>query len=166
MTLFRVSRCKYINDLSGDGAKKYGGRWNKKGIPAIYFSSSISLATLELLVNLSDIKFISVNLSDIKFISDLCSLKIEIPDSLLLEKINHLKLPKNWNEFPFDDSTVNLVSKFLSQNKSLGIIIPSAILPLNIFKYEFNVVLNPLNKDFNKIKVSKSEIYPIDKRLY
>ncbi|HRE40361.1 MAG TPA: RES family NAD+ phosphorylase [Ignavibacteria bacterium] len=156
MTLFRVSRCKYINDLSGDGAKKYGGRWNKKGIPAIYFSSSISLATLELLVNLSDIKFIS----------DLCSLKIEIPDSLLLEKINHLKLPKNWNEFPFDDSTVNLVSKFLSQNKSLGIIIPSAILPLNIFKYEFNVVLNPLNKDFNKIKVSKSEIYPIDKRLY
>jgi RES domain-containing protein len=39
-------------DLSGEGARLYGGRYNPKGVPAVYASESISLAALEVLVHL------------------------------------------------------------------------------------------------------------------
>lgn len=39
-------------DLKGDGARRYGGRFNPPGIPAIYTSQSIALALLEILVHI------------------------------------------------------------------------------------------------------------------
>lgn len=51
MTCFRIARRKYA-DLSGDGARVYGGRCNRPGVPAVYASQSIALAVLEVLVHL------------------------------------------------------------------------------------------------------------------
>ena len=51
MTTYRVVRRQYAN-LSGDGARQYGGRFNPPGIPAIYTSQSIALALLEILVHI------------------------------------------------------------------------------------------------------------------
>ena len=51
MTTYRVVRRQYAN-LSGDGARRYGGRFNPPGIPAIYTSQSIALALLEILVHI------------------------------------------------------------------------------------------------------------------
>ncbi len=47
---FRVVRREYA-DLSGEGARLYGGRFNPPGIPAVYASQSIALAVLEILVH-------------------------------------------------------------------------------------------------------------------
>lgn len=155
MILFRISVCKYISDLTGEGAKLFGGRWNKKGIPALYFSSSLSLAPLELMANIPDIKFIK----------DICSLKIEIPKSIILKKLNIKKLNQNWNKYPFDTSTVNTGTEILSKKDYCGVIVPSAILPEDLFNLEFNVLLNPLHKDFNKIKFFPPQKYFLDNRL-
>ena len=38
-------------DLAGEGARLYGGRYNPKGVPAVYAAESISLAALEVLVH-------------------------------------------------------------------------------------------------------------------
>lgn len=43
-------RRKYA-DLSGEGARLYGGRYNPPGIPAVYSSENIALALLEILVH-------------------------------------------------------------------------------------------------------------------
>jgi RES domain-containing protein len=40
------------DDLMGKGAQVTGGRWNRKGVPMIYASTSIALACLETLVHL------------------------------------------------------------------------------------------------------------------
>jgi|ERR1700722_6572390 RES domain-containing protein len=40
------------DDLSGKGAERTGGRWNRKGTPLIYTSASIALACLETVVHL------------------------------------------------------------------------------------------------------------------
>ena len=50
MTCYRVVRRKYA-DLTGEGARLYGGRYNPPGIPAIYSSENIALALLEILVH-------------------------------------------------------------------------------------------------------------------
>ena len=48
---FRIVRRKYA-DLSGNGARLFGGRFNPPGVPANYTSESIALALLEVLVHL------------------------------------------------------------------------------------------------------------------
>jgi RES domain-containing protein len=47
---YRVARRQYA-DLTGEGARLYGGRLNPPGIPAVYASQSIALAVLEILVH-------------------------------------------------------------------------------------------------------------------
>ena len=49
MTTYRVVRRPFA-DLTGEGARRYGGRFNPPGIPAVYTSQSIALAVLEILV--------------------------------------------------------------------------------------------------------------------
>ena len=51
MIVYRLARAAYA-DLSGEGAKRAGGRYNPRGISAVYASQSISLALLEVLVHL------------------------------------------------------------------------------------------------------------------
>ena len=38
--------------LSGERARRYGGRWNSPGRPAVYLGDSLALAAMELLVHL------------------------------------------------------------------------------------------------------------------
>ena len=41
------------HDLSGKGAEKTGGRWNRPGNPVVYCASTIALAALETVVHLN-----------------------------------------------------------------------------------------------------------------
>ncbi|MBC8006624.1 MAG: RES domain-containing protein, partial [Prolixibacteraceae bacterium] len=39
--------------FSGEGARLYGGRWNRKGVPMVYTAGSQSLAMLKCLCKMS-----------------------------------------------------------------------------------------------------------------
>ena len=52
MLLYRISSPQYAGDLSGNGAKLYGGRWNEKGTAIVYLASTRAMAMVELLVHL------------------------------------------------------------------------------------------------------------------
>jgi RES domain-containing protein len=45
-TVWRICRRPFA-DLSGEGARLYGGRWNAPGRPLIYAAESAALAVLE-----------------------------------------------------------------------------------------------------------------------
>ena len=51
MIVYRLANGEFTHDLSGKGAKLYGGRWNSFGLPAVYTTEHISLAVLEILVH-------------------------------------------------------------------------------------------------------------------
>jgi|GEM_PF-4679954 len=51
MIVYRIAQTKYAQDITGSGAKKYGGRWNRPGVAALYTSQQRSLCMLELLVH-------------------------------------------------------------------------------------------------------------------
>ena len=42
MIIYRFSDSDYKNDLSGEGARLYGGRWNSVGSPMLYATEHIS----------------------------------------------------------------------------------------------------------------------------
>jgi RES domain-containing protein len=51
MELFRITQEQFADDLTGNGSRLFGGRWNSEGVFAVYTSSSRSLALLETLAH-------------------------------------------------------------------------------------------------------------------
>ena len=147
MKVYRIGWTKHADDLSGEGSKLFGGRWNHKGIPCVYTSESRALALLEYSVN--------VNIDEIP--RALSCVTIEIPDRSI-KLISENKLPGNWKNFPAPSDTKDFGSKLLSSLKVKVIKIPSSII-----KEEFNYLLNPLhqhNKNFKVVDI-KDFIYDV-----
>lgn len=74
MIVYRIGRTKYANDLTGEGARLNGGRWNHKLTPCVYTSESRALAVLEYTVN--------VNIDDIPRALSISA--IDIPEKNIL----------------------------------------------------------------------------------
>lgn len=147
MIVYRLTSGKYAHDLSGEGAKLFGGRWNPAGIAALYTSEFISLSILEILARAKQ--------STIPETYTLLS--IQIPDTSIVA-IELQKLTPGWqHHFEY---TRWVGEEFLKINKTLILKIPSAIVP-----QEHNFMINPLHQNFKKVKILDSELLALDKRL-
>ncbi len=147
MILYRITSKAYARDLSGTGAMMNGGRWNPKGIRMLYTSQSLSLAALEVIVNLSGEKITK----------NLYCVELEFPDQLPIEELT--QLPENWNAFPYSGETTEIGKAFI-QSGRLCLKVPSAIIPS-----EYNYLLNPLHDDFMKVRFLDARPFILDKRL-
>lgn len=150
MQVFRIAKTGYIRDLSGTGAMLNGGRWNQKGIPLIYTSENMALATLEYVVHVS-LAIVPKNLSIASY---------EIPDDIVPEEILIDDLPKKWRAYPSPPKLIELGSEWALANRSLLLRVPSAIVPS-----ESNTLINPKHPEITRITIFHIEKYAIDKRL-
>ena len=152
MELYRITKEKYSEDISGRGAELYGGRWNSIGIPALYTSENRALGALELLVHtpkgIMPPKYILVTL--------------EIPEYLVakITQIDVQKLKFKWDSLRESDKSQELGRKYFIEKGAFGIRVPSTII-----KSEFNIVLNPRHEDYKVVKIIKKERFLLDKRL-
>lgn len=152
MIVYRISKCIYLNGTPSSysmGSFAAGGRWNSKGTHLIYTSSTLSLALLETLVH-TDVRRIPKNL---------CVATLRIPAYSALT-IKNANLPNHWNKTPAPAYLKRIGDIFCVQNKHLILKVPSAV---NI--NEYNYLLNPFHKDFNKVVEIKNQPLQIDKRL-
>lgn len=149
MIVYRLAASAYKDDLTGTGAKLYGGRWNNIGYPALYCTQNISLAVLEILVR-TGIDILP---------PDYFIIELDIPDKLNLEKILISKLKADWKD---DIETTQWIgTEFLKNEKSAVLEIPSAIID-----NELNFIINPKHVDFKKIKLISVKKFEFDKRLF
>ena len=140
MRVWRIARSTYAGSvedmLRGEGAARYGGRWNPKGMPAVYCSETSSLAALEVLVNLArPSTFPSYRILD-----------LDVPDESIVTA-----------PAPVVDTRragANLL------RTHLAIMAPSAVNPL-----ERNVVLNPAHPDFDAVRPGTVRPFIFDRRL-
>ena len=51
-TVWRLVRAEFADQLDGEGARLFGGRWNSRGRNALYTSSHLSLSVLEVYVHI------------------------------------------------------------------------------------------------------------------
>ena len=151
MIVYRITRTKYANDLSGEGARLNGGRWNQKLIPCVYTSESRALATLEYTVN--------INIDTIP--RALSVVTIEIPENNI-QVISLNDLPGDWYNFPTPPSAMQFGTKLLTVAKTSVIKIPSAVI-----HDEFNYLLNPIHSEasFFRIVSVKDFIYDVRIKL-
>jgi RES domain-containing protein len=147
MIVYHLAMPEYANDISGEGASVYGGRWNPVGIKGLYASQSISLCILEILVRTQK----KINPPNYQLIT------LEIPGTSII-KIKLSQLKTGWKQHI--EYTQWIGGEFLKDNKSLTMQVPSAII-----ERENNFLINPSHKDFKGVKLTRIEMLDLDRRI-
>ena len=151
LTAYRITQKKHISTaFDGEGARLNGGRWNSIGTRMVYTASSLSLATLELLVHTEDI-------------STIYGLFAVIPiefESSLVQAVDVDSLPQKWDSpEPISDTQI-LGDQWISNMSSVLLKVPSAVTPR-----EMNYLVNPIHADFSQIVLGSSFEFEPDQRL-
>lgn len=147
MKVYRISNKRYTEHLNGEGAYRVGGRWNSKGVRMVYTSTSIALASLEVLVHTDGLPIPN----------GMILLTFEVPNRCIQLLENP---PLNWNEIPPKGAAKVVGDEFVKTKKILGLKVPSAIIP-----EEYNVLLNPLHLHMDMIGLVSQRDYVFDGRL-
>lgn len=149
--VYRICKTKYApRAFDGEGAFRFGGRWNTRGTRMIYTAGSLALAALEMLVHLDDDEL----LSTYSFVT------AQIPPALILPVKDFRPLPKNWSASPSPVALQRMGDEWVRSLASAVLEVPTTIVPL-----EQNYLLNPAHPDFAKIKLEKSRRFRFDQRL-
>lgn len=132
--------------LSGEGAARYPGRWNRSGERVVYLAGSLALAALETLVHLE------VGIIEQPYVA----LEVEFPD----ERVGQLAapLPEGWRSDL--ECTRALGSAWLKGGETPVLAVPSAIVQV-----EKNYLLNPLHPQASQVRVLRSVDFEWDPRL-
>lgn len=135
--------------FSGEGARRYGGRWNTPDTPVVYTAGSLSLAALEMLVHLSSHQVLESYL--------VCEVQFE---RNLIEMIGVASLPDDWRSDPAPLAVKRIGDAWIEDGSSAVLQVPSAIV-----ETEFNFLLNPGHADFAEIEIGEPEPFRFDPRL-
>jgi len=139
MELYRITQEAYSNDLSGNGSRIFGGRWNSEGHYALYTSANRSLALLETLAHIP-----AKLLRNKKYIL----VTVFLPDKAPLKFIEEKDLPNNWDALDIQHVTQKIGDNFLEEQKGLLLRVPSVLMP-----EEFNYIINPQYPSMKQVKI-------------
>ena len=132
--------------LSGEGARRYPGRWNRAGEPAVYLASSLALAILETRVHL---EAVAIQQSYV-------ALEYELPEGI--EDLGD-ELPEGW--YRDVERTRELGSRWLKEGSSPVLRVPSAIVPV-----EYVYLLNPRHPEARRTELLRSLPFVWDERFF
>lgn len=150
MVVYRISRKRFIKDLSGLGAKLYGGRWNPKGVSLVYTSESRALAILEYYIH-AEPAFLP---------TDVAIASIHIPDDASKKEILIGDLPSDWRKYPAPSQLAGIGEGWAKSDESLLLFVPSVVVPR-----ERNVLIDPSHSLIKEVAVIDVEDYFFDERL-
>ena len=148
-TVWRITTRRFADQaFSGEGARLYGGRWNRAGQSVVYTAESRSLALLEMLVQDDPLR------------AGYVLIPAYLPDSISMEVIAINALPPGWRTQAGRYPLQAIGSVWLSQSRSCVLAVPSAVVPA-----EFNFLINPLHPDFRHVTQGDLETLDTDMRL-
>jgi RES domain-containing protein len=152
MRIWRICRVAYAADaFSGEGARRFGGRWNSRGVPMVYSSRSLALAAIELFVHLEP----SQSPPDLVFLS------ATLPDGEPARTLQPGDLPQGWWTEEALLATRELGDAWIRGNSSLALRVPSV--PI---RSEWNVLINPIHPRIGKLKIDPPQPFVFDARMF
>lgn len=152
LTAYRICKTRYAATwFDGEGAFRFGGRWNSRGTRLLYTAGSLSLAALEMLVHLNNEEvLLSYSYATAEF-----------DDRLVLPVEKFRALPENWSDSPPPIEIQQIGDDWAQSNASVVLRVPTSVLPV-----EFNYLVNVRHAEFSKIKLGKPQSFTFDERLY
>ena len=141
--LWRITKRQHASSaFDGEGAYRFGGRWNSPGTRVIYTSDSLALAALELLVHLDPNHPIP----------DLVAIPVVIPTALI--EMAPSRIPESLTlSRSFGDAWADGM-------RSPAMAVPSIIIPM-----ERNILLNPAHPEFKQLVLDEPISFTLDGRL-
>jgi RES domain-containing protein len=147
---WRITKTKYVEEaFSGEGAWRFGGRWNSRGKRLIYTAEHASLAVLEVLVHLES----SLPLPAYSLV------RAEYDDGMA-ERLEPEELPRNWRHGSSRAATQQIGDQWIEERRSAVLGVPSVILPI-----ETIFLINPEHPGFEEISIRSPESFSFDDRL-
>lgn len=148
--VWRITHKKYRDTaFSGEGARLYGGRFNSEGRKAVYTSGHLSLALLELFVQMDNRHHLN----------HYVKISADIPFELIYEP--ELKeFPDGWGQIPYGKISQSYGDEWIKDENFAAIRVPSVVVPV-----EYNFIINPGHPDYQKIKLSKPSEVKFDPRF-
>ncbi len=147
---WRLVRQPYA-DLSGTGARLYGGQWNSPGNAVVYLSADAALSVLEVRVHLD-------------LPPDL------LPPDYVLAKVDFAAIDQSTSDDFISEGPVERLSlqdsreigdEWLRDNRSLLLRVPSVIVPES-----FNLLLNPVHPSASSLPAVSTRPFAFDSRLF
>jgi RES domain-containing protein len=140
MKVWRVARAPFA-DLSGEGARLYGGRWNSPGRAMLYTAENPALAILEVRVHL--------DLEPELIPDDYVLIEMELGDASVAALETAPEDP-----VAFGDS-------WLARSGEPVLKVPSFIAPQS-----FNYLVNPAHSGAAAIGIASTRAFSFDRRLW
>jgi RES domain-containing protein len=137
MIAWRLCRRAYAV-LDGEGARRFGGRWNSPGRPMAYFAEHPALAALEVRVHL-DLPFELLP-------ADYVLIQVDVPEPADMAPA---------------DTTVAAGDTWLAGASSASVRVPSVLVP-----HAWNLLLNPRHPDAARAETVTIEPFQFDPRLW
>ena len=149
MRVWRIAR-RAFQALDGEGARRFGGRWNSPGRAVVYASETLSLAALEYLAHI-DPPLVP---------DDLVALHIDVPESPgAAVEVDQFPDP-DWRGYPAVEWQQELGDLWVADGTFLWLAVPSAIVP-----EEYNVLLNAAHPRMRDVTVVEVRDFRFDQRL-
>lgn len=137
--------------FDGEGARRYGGRWNLPGTPTVYTSTHLSLAALEL--------FVHVDPADAP--EEMVAIPARVPAGAVIDELEVADLPGGWRSYPAPEAVQQLGTDRLAEGKAAVLLVPSVVIPA-----ERNAVLDPRHPGFAAIEIGEPEEFSFDPRMW
>ena len=140
-----VRRERALDALSGEGARRYGGRWNPPGTAAVYAAESRALAVLETFVHFT------LEARDMRFVL----ITLELPARARVERHSGARPPRSLA------ASQGVGGAWLGGGDGLALVVPSVLVP-----QEKNYVLNVAHAQFAGVRIASTEPFSFDERLW
>ena len=151
MRYWRIATQNWALDTGCEGARRFGGRWNPIGMPALYAGTTIELCALEKFVHLAGIAH-----------PPLVLVAVDIPDAHLpTKRLAPDRLPPGWADLPVSGASQGVGRDWLRAAQDLVLLVPSAIIP-----EATNAVINPAHPAFLQVRLSIMRPFSFDARLF
>jgi RES domain-containing protein len=148
--LWRIARAAHAA-FDGEGARRYGSRWTRKGLPVVFASATLSLAALERFVH-SD-----PGLEPL----DLVAIAVDIDPRIAITRVDRDDLPAGWRSYPAPPPLSVIGERWLRSAGTAVLSVPSVVIPR-----ERNFILNPVHADFATLMTPIVEPFSFDPRMW
>jgi RES domain-containing protein len=150
--VWRLARPEFADELDGEGARLFGGRWNSRGRRALYTSSHLSLSVLEAYVN------IPAELRD--DLPALQAVQISVPDDAGMARVSQRQLAGLLAGARPLAACRSIGDRWIDHDTELVLDVPSVLVP-----EERNLILNPAHRRMADVKVVSMRTFHFDPRL-
>lgn len=151
MIVYRVIREKFRHEpLSVEGSRRYGGRWNPKGIGVLYTTSTPELGLIETLAHAPNVRY--------EDLPHYWLSMIEIPDEMTVYL--EANMPDFWQDKIYE-RTQYWLRDWLETPTTLSVALPSVIVP-----FSQNIIIHAAHPMFHQVRLLDQKPIRIDERIW